>query len=65
VDERLLEEVNLVTQLPTAKVGSHTGKDMKVVKKLTSSEGAGESVLKGTEDVCLDEIDNVFLLDFF
>ena len=49
VDERLLEEVNLATQLPMAKGGSHTGKDMKVVKKLTSLEGARESVLKGTE----------------
>ena len=46
VDERLLEEVNLATQLPLAKGGSHTGKDIKVVKKLTSPEGAGESVLK-------------------
>ena len=44
VDERLLKEVNLATRLPTAKVGSHTGKDMKVVKKLTSPERAGELV---------------------
>ena len=49
VDEILLEEVNFATQFPTAKGGSHTGKDMKVVKKLTSPEGAGGSVLKGTE----------------
>ena len=41
VDERLLEEVDLATQLPTAKGGSRTGKDMKVVNKLTSPEGAG------------------------
>ena len=53
VDERLLEEVNLATQLPTAKGGSHTGKDIKVVKKLTSPEGAGESVLKGTETLSI------------
>ena len=53
VDERLLEEVNLATQLPLANGGSHTGKDMKVVKKLTSPEGAGESVLKGTETLSI------------
>ena len=53
MDERLLEEVNLATQLPTVKGGSRTGKDMKVVKKLTSPEGAGESVLKGTETLSI------------
>ena len=49
VDERLLEEVNLMTKLPIAKVGFHTGKDIEVVKKLASSERAAGSVLKGTE----------------
>jgi len=53
VDERLLEEVNLMTKLPTVRVGFHTGKDMKVVKKLTSPEGDGESVLKGTETLSI------------
>jgi len=41
VDKRLLEEVNLATQLPMAKGDSHTGKDMKVVKKLTSQRELG------------------------
>jgi len=41
VDERLLEEVNLGTKLPTAKVSFHTDKDVKVVKKLASLEKAG------------------------
>ena len=49
VDERFLEEVNLLTNLPTAKGGFHTGKDIEVIKKLASPDGAGESVLKGTE----------------
>ena len=49
VDERLLEEVNLATKLPTAKVDFHTGKDIEVVKKLASLKRAGGSVLKGTE----------------
>jgi len=47
VDERLLEEVNLTTKLPTTKVGFHAGKDIKVAKKLASPEGAGGLVLKG------------------
>jgi len=38
MDERLLEEVNLSTKLPTAKVGFHTRKDIEVVKKLVSLE---------------------------
>jgi len=49
VDERLLTEVNLATKLPTAKVGFHAGKDIEVVKKLTSPKGAKGSVLKETE----------------
>jgi len=49
VDERLLEEVNLATQLPTAKVGLYDAKDIEAVKRLASPEGLGESVLKGTE----------------
>ena len=49
VHERLLEEVNLATKLPTAKVSFHTGKDIEIVKKLTSPEGDGGSTLKGTE----------------
>ena len=49
VDERLLTEVNLATKLLTAKVGFHAGKDIEVVKKLTSPKGARGSVLKETE----------------
>ena len=49
MDERLPEEVNLSTKLPTAKVGFHTGKGVEDVKKLASSEGVGESILKRTE----------------
>jgi len=49
MDERLLEEVNLATKLPTTKVGLHAGKDIEVVKKLASLEGTRGSVLKGTE----------------
>jgi len=49
VDEWLLEEVNFATKLPIAKVDFHAGKDIEVVKKLASPEGARGSVLKGTE----------------
>jgi len=49
VNERLLEEVNLETKLPTAKVGFHIAKDIEFGKKLASPERAGGSVLKGTE----------------
>jgi len=49
VDEQLLVKVNLATKLPTAKVGFHAGKDIKVVKKLAFLEGAGGSVLRGIE----------------
>ena len=49
MDERLLDEVNLVTKLPTAKVSFHASKDIEVAKKSASLEGVGESVLKGTE----------------
>ena len=49
VDELLLEEVNLATKLPIAKDGLHTSKDIKVVKKLASPEGAEEAVFKEAE----------------
>ena len=47
VDERLLEEVNLVTQLPIPKVDFYTGKDIQAAERLAAPEGPGESVLKG------------------
>jgi len=49
VDEWLLDEVNLATNLPTAKVSFHAGKDIEIIKKLASPEGAGELFLKGTK----------------
>ena len=49
VDERLHEEVNLVTKLPTAKVSFYVGKDIEATKRLASLEGGGESVLRGTK----------------
>ena len=41
--------VNLATKLLIAKVGFHISKDIEVLKKLASTEGAGGSALKGTE----------------
>jgi len=49
VDERLLEEINLVAKLPTAKNAFHAGKDVEVVKNLAPPKGAKGSVLKGIE----------------
>jgi len=49
VDEWLLKEVNLAAKLPTTKVDFHASKDIEFVKRLASPEGAGGSVLKGTE----------------
>jgi len=49
VNKRLLEEVNLTTELPIAKISFYAGKDIEAIKRLASLEGSGESVLKGTE----------------
>jgi len=49
IDEQLLDEVNLSAKLSTAKASLHGGKDIEVVKRLSSPEGARGSVSKGAK----------------
>jgi len=49
IGEQLLEEVNLAVKLSTTRASLHDSKDIEVVKRLTSLEGVGGSILKGAE----------------